>query len=174
MAAARTERALNLEGGSINPTAVATPIGSGSLPWIPTGQLAYANGQLAAPGDAQTTTTMLSWLDPNTGGAVELFVDGNAGTIKYVLASTWSGGKIVTVHGYDTVDGSNATWIFLVTMQDGQVVATQIATNAFGTAVASVAISFGGSNELDILCTGDASTNPIKWVAQVSGPETLF
>jgi len=153
--------------------------GSGAVTYLP-GQKAIANGQFSNPSSAQETTVVLRITDPNTGPAVEPFVDGDNQTIPlavpngvvlgYVLSITAQRGDGACFHAFR--QGIAYPWNNVSTIS---VIGTDQYTAGWSGCSVTIGTPDGAySNHVQFLLRGDGGATEIQWVVVVRATETHF
>jgi len=140
------------------------------------GQMAYASGQFASPGDAQTSTLVFRGTTTN-GAPTELFLDGQSERMALPDNATWALDILVTAR--DSL-GNSAAWRLLGAAQNHSGTTVMIAPPQ----KTCLGATFPGAWDVDlcapatngvltIQATGADSTS-IRWVANVRTVEVTY
>jgi hypothetical protein len=141
------------------------------------GQMAYANGQFASVGDAQTSILVCRGVTTSA-SAVELFLDGSSQHMALAPNSTW--GLDVIITGRDSA-GHSAVFAFQggvensggITFLMGSPKKTVVAKD--GAAAAWDAnFSAPGTNGIWQIVVNGAAATSIRWVARVRTVEVAY
>lgn len=139
------------------------------------GQLAYAGGQFAERGDAQTSVYVCRTVTTN-GAPAELFLDGKSERVNIPDNSTWTFDILVTGR---TADGSSAAYQI-----HGAIMRTEGATAFLGTPTVNIlgehlpewdasVLANVEENTLQVQVNGSGNS-VIRWVASIRTVEVSF
>lgn len=138
------------------------------------GQMAYASGDFAAPGDAQTSTYVVRGITTNA-NLTELFLDGATERMTMPTNSTWGIDALITGR---TANGQAAVFQIIGAAKNINGVTTLIGTtgNAFtrkddATWIGDVV---AGPNGVVFIQVKGAAASTVRWVANVRTVEVTF
>jgi hypothetical protein len=139
------------------------------------GQMAYASGQFAAPGDAQTSVFVCRGVT-TTGTQTELFLDGSSQRIAVPLNATWT--FDVMISGRTSTGSSAAYRIFgaIKNVANTTTLLGALNKTVIGEDVAAwdaTVVADDTNDALEVRVTG-ASGTTIRWVASVRTSEVSF
>jgi hypothetical protein len=139
------------------------------------GQMAYASGAFAKPGDAQTSVYVCRGMTTNAAPA-ELFLDGISQRMSLPTNSTWALDILVTGRA---ADGTSAAYQLLAAAKNNVGITTlgaprkQNILAEDAPAWDATVVALATDSTLSIQVTGSAGM-PIRWVATVRSSEVTY
>jgi hypothetical protein len=138
------------------------------------GQMAFASGQFANVGDAQSSLFVLRQTSNST-NKVELFLDGAGQRMTLPVGATWGFEMMVVAR---SSGGNSSAWTIKGVLENVGGTTAKIGTvtkTALGEDATAWALDITADNTYDCLsvkATGDTST--IRWVASVRTTEVIY
>ena len=138
------------------------------------GQMAFASGQFANVGDAQSSLFVLRQISNST-NKVELFLDGTGQRMTLPVGATWGFEMMVVAR---SSGGNSSAWTIKGVLENVGGTTAKIGTftkTALGEDASAWALDITADNTYDCLsvkATGDTST--IRWVASVRTTEVVY